>query len=297
MLVIIVTYNWEKRAKRVVECLNNSSQKVDTMIIDNGSTDKTLEIFNKWLKWKFIIEKNQNNLWFWWANNIWFEYAIKNNYEYVYLLNQDARFFEDTVENLIKLCKKNPNIWIISPFQCCDGVRNIDKNFQVNVCSFDSNKNIFSDIYFNDVKSLYEVSNVMAAHRLIPINVIKKIWWFSPTFPHYWEDDNYTDRVRYFWYKVYIAPWINVVHDRENRVDSPSKTIRLWYIYGLNLFSKPSDDGIKKYFKLFAINIYYAILYKSFKPIHNIIKILLNLHIIKHNKRISFSWECPFLNL
>lgn len=297
VLIIIVTYNWEKWVKNVSNCLNSSKVKVDTIIIDNWSTDKTLELFEKNIKNIVKIVKNKKNFWFWYANNIWFEYALEHNYDYVYLLNQDARFFNDTIENLIIQCKKNPNTWIISPFQCSAWLKNVDKNFQINVCWYESNKEIFSDMYFNKLKESYEVTWVMAAHRMIPIDVIKKVWWFSPTFFHYWEDDNYTNRVKYFWYKILITPNINVVHDRYNRIDSNSKKFQLWYTYSLNLLSNPLSNSIKNFFMVFLINFQNIFRYKSLKPIYYIFKIIINYHQIKKNKKISMQTESAFLKI
>lgn len=296
ILVIIITYNWEKWVNDVVDWINKSTLKLDTIIIDNWSTDKTLQLYEKKLKNIVKFVKNERNLWFWAANNIWLEYAIKNNYDYVYLLNQDARFFEDTVERLINISLKNSNIWILSPFQCCKWLEKVDKIFQVNTCTYESNDNIFSDLYFWNLKEVYEVDRVMAAHRLLPIETIKKVWWFSPTFFHYWEDDNYIDRARYFWFKVCIAPDINVVHDRYNRIDSKDKKYWIWYTYGLNLLSNP----IKKknvILTLFAINFYHVLLYKSLKPIKFLLKTLLSYRKIRKNKKNSMYWKIPFLDV
>ena len=297
ILVIIVTYNWVKWAKNVSEWINNSSIKLDTIIIDNGSNDNTVESYEKNLNNIVKVVRNECNLWFWWANNIWLEYAIKHNYDYVYLLNQDARFFNDTIEKLINICKRNPNVWIISPFQCWSSLKKIDKNFQVNVCWFESNKDIFSDIYFNNEKELYEVSWVMAAHWLLPIKTIKKVWWFSPTFFHYWEDDNYINRVKYFWYGIYISPHIDVIHDRYNREDTEDKKMYILYTSSLNLLSNPLEKELKNLLKIFVYSVYYSLYYNSFKPIINLFKILKNYHKIKNNKKISMCKNTPFLKI
>ncbi len=295
VLVIIVTYNWEKRVEQVTNWINNSNIKLDTIIIDNWSKDKTLEMFKKWLKWKFEIIRNEKNLWFWWANNIWFKYAIENNYDYVYLLNQDAWFFEDTIEKLIKICEIKKDLWIISPFQCSSDLKKIDKNFQNWVINYDSNKDIVSDIYFCNLKEIYEVSWVMAAHRFIPVSLVKKLWWFSPTFFHYWEDSNYTDRVRYLWYKIYVVPWLKVVHDRYNREDSNDKKIWLWYTWALIILSNPFEKWWRKRFTVFAMCLYHIVIYKSIKPLKYLWKIMCSLNKINKNKKLSVNWEWPFL--
>ncbi len=298
VLVIIVTYNWEKRANNVVKCLNNSHHQVDTIIIDNWSTDSTIKIYKKNLTCNHIIIENKKNLWFWLANNIWFEYAINNNYDFVYLLNQDAWFFEDTIETLINICKKY-NIWILSPFHCSSELDKIDSNFQEWVCSLQANKNIFSDIYFNRRNEIYEIPWVMAAHRFIPISTIKKVWWFSPTFFHYWKDVNYIDRVKFFGKKIYVTPNLIVVHDRYNREDSNNKKIYFWYTSCLRLLSNPNEKSIiKTIFIWLALNIYNIFKYQSLKPIAYIFKILKNYPTIIKNKKTSINWtEHPFLKI
>lgn len=295
VLVIIVTYNWEQWAHKVIKWLNDSHIKVDTIIIDNWSTDKTIELYENNLKNVVKIIKNTENIWFWHANNIWFKYAIEHNYDYVYLLNQDAWFFEDTIEKLINLCKKHSDLWIISPFQCSSDLKKIDKNFQNWVISYGSNSEVISDIYFDNLKEIYEVKWVMAAHWFIPVPVIKIVWWFSPTFYHYWEDDNYINRVKYLWYKIYITPKLNVVHDRYNREDSNDKKIWLWYVSSLNHVSNPSEKGWKKFFLIFAIAFYNTCIYKSIKPLKYLLKIIFDYKKIINNKKLSINWEGPFL--
>ena len=135
----------------------------------------------------------------------------------------------------------------------------------------------------------------MAAHRFIPVSVILKVWWFSPTFFHYWEDSNYTDRVKYLWYKIYIVPSLKVVHDRYNREDSKNKKIWLWYTQALIILSNPFEKWWKKRFTIIAMFFYHMVIYNSFKPLKYLFKIFVILGKINKNKKASISWEKPFL--
>ena len=135
----------------------------------------------------------------------------------------------------------------------------------------------------------------MAAHWFIPVPVIKKIWWFSPTFFHYWEDDNYINRMKYHWYKIYVAPKLNVVHDRYFRKDSNDKKIHLWYVYCLNLLSNPFEKWSKIYFRILVTCIYNMIIYKSWKPLTCLFRIFKDYNTIKNNKINSINWTHPFI--
>ena len=90
--------------KWIDKCINsvlNSTLYAKIILIDNGSTDGTLEYISNNFP-QAIILPNQKNLGFGKANNLGIEYALSHNCDYVYLLNQDAWIEENTLEILVK---------------------------------------------------------------------------------------------------------------------------------------------------------------------------------------------------
>lgn len=205
-LVIVVTYNGEKWLQK---CLESIPADVDVMVIDNASTDSSVEIAANSGR-PVILRQSKQNLGFGAANNIGLQYAIDNGYDYVYLLNQDAYLKPDTINELIKVHKEAPEYGILSPMQYNANGR-LDTNF--------SRKTGFTDtsVAENGNHMLTEVPFVMAAHWLMPVDAVRRIGGFSPTFPHYGEDDNVVDRAHYHGYKVGVVTSASAIHDRAER--------------------------------------------------------------------------------
>ena len=296
LLVIIVTYNAMHWAERCFSCILNSIIKPDVLVVDNGSTDGT-QAYIKDLLPESVLIQSDINLGFGKANNIGLQFALDNNYDYVYLLNQDAWFFPDTIGKLISISKKYPEYGILSPFQMNSDMMHIDRNFVANVLKWESNPDICSDMYNQVYEDVYPVSEVMAAHWFMTINCIRKVGGFSPTFTHYAEDGNYIDRVHYWGFKVGVVPSLKVVHDRGGRNDSVEKVLYLTFANTKKGLSAPNNNT----FRLYIISIFdsflHMIRYKSISPINYQLKITSSMGAIISNKKISMNSNCAFLRI
>lgn len=282
-----------KWAEHCFGSLTTSEITPDVYVVDNGSSDGTIEYIHKNYS-HFIMVESKENLGFGKANNIGLQYAIDNNYDYVYLLNQDAWIFPETLRILIDISQNNPEYGIISPIQMNSDLYHIDAKFAMSSCSWKSNSNILSDFYNKTPANIYPVSYAMAAHWLITRNCLLQVGGFSPSFPHYGEDNNYVDRLHYWRMKFGIVPAVRVVHDRGERIDSPSKQMYLAYINAIRWLSSPNIgkcrsyiNAIKGFNKLFP-NIF------CFDLVKYLIKILVNITSIIKNKKLSRK-SCAFL--
>lgn len=294
LLIIIVTYNAMKWAKRCFDSLQTSSVVPDVFVVDNGSTDGT-QTFVQNNYPEVIFQQSETNLGFGAANNIGLKYALDNNYDYVYLLNQDAWVMTDTFEKLIKISQNNPEFGLISPMQMNADLYHIDKNFCSNIFSY-YKQEIINDIYNRNLKYIYETTPfVMAAHWFLTRKCIQKVGLFSPTFKHYGEDNNYAHRIVYHGFKIGITPQLKVVHDRGERVDSFEKIMYLYYISFLVALSNPLNISNFITIAEKSAKCFYLILkFKSLKPIFYFWKIIFSITMILKNKKISQNKSCAF---
>ena len=295
VLVVIVTYNAMRWAERCFSSLLHSNVKPDVIVIDNGSNDGTQDFIKSYFP-DAIIYQSSNNLGFGKANNIGLQYALDHNYDYVYLLNQDAWLLPNTLECLIELSVKYPDYGILSPFQMNADMCTIDRNFASTVCSWNSNHQLLSDLYNKKLSDIYSVKSVMAAHWFMPISTVKEIGGFSPSFPHYGEDDNYLSRLLFRNLKIGIVPALRVVHDRGGRIETSEMRIYKGYISSILAISDPYYSLFKGLIMSVYYLLYNMVLYKSLKPILFFFKMLFNLHSIIMNKRDSINRSCAFLN-
>lgn len=266
----------------------------DVFVVDNGSTDGTQAYIQERFPEVLFIQ-SEKNLGFGKANNIGLQYALDNGYDYVYLLNQDAWIENDTIERLVSLSINNPGYGILSPFQMSNGLKLIDKNFASVVLSSDSCPFFMNELYNHEMRDVYNVKGVMAAHWFMTRNCLLKVGGFSPSFPHYGEDDNYIDRLFFKGLKVGIVPSLRVVHDRELRTDSMEKKIYLLYIKTIRELSNPNERIKRPFVKALSMAVRGLLIFKSLTPFSYFFKIVFSYNRISRNRLISMNQECAFL--
>lgn len=284
ILVIIVTYNAMRWIDKCLTSLLKSSIPVDCIIIDNKSSDYTVETIKRNYSFCKIIE-SKDNLGFGKANNIGLQYAVDNDYDFVYLLNQDAWIFPDTISVLIRTYQSHREYGILSPLQMNATCSKLDKNFQI-CCPMD----LISDSICGCLKDVYPTTFVMAAHWLIPRQSLLSIGGFSPSFPHYGEDNNYVHRIIYKQYKIGIVPKAKAVHDREFRIDSKSLMMRKGYMHSISIISDPNKKPYKNLFIQSFWLFKRCIKLKSLDGLKYIYALFVGYHKIIKNRKLSLQF-------
>lgn len=279
ILVIIVTYNAMKWAEKCLTSLSESNINVDVFIVDNGSTDGTQNfIQTKFSQFQFV--QSLDNLGFGAANNLGFRYALDNGYDYVYLLNQDAWIYPDTIDILVQASINSHQYGILSPMQLSGDGIHLDKGFE----------NVLHNSSIHENDQIVRVPFVMAAHWFIPIPVIKKVGGFSPTFFHYGEDNNFIDRIHYHGYEVGVVLKSKGVHDRYERPISIEKSFYLKDTSNLIRLSNPNHRFIVNILYAVFLTLAFAIESMNLHPIKGMWKHCKKLTTIRNNRKKSQSF-------
>lgn len=284
IIVIIVTFNAMKWIDKCIGSIKGSDIPVDIIIIDNGSTDGTKEYIKGKYK-EVIYYESEENLGFGKANNIGIQYAKDHNYDYVYLLNQDAWLFPKTLSTLIKHSLNNPEYGVFSPMQMDASTTKFDKNFKALI----SRTDIIDDLYCNKVKSIYEIPYIMAAHWLITKDCYLKVGGFSPSFPHYGEDNNYCYRATFHGFKIGVIPSAIAVHDRAIRPEPIEKKIYIRaYIKAINYLSNINHriSFLQIFTDCFLASIFK---YKRIPKLSYFMKLVRDYNRIMINRKLSFN--------
>lgn len=106
--IILVNYNGEKyNTECINSILSNEYKNIEIIVVDNCSTDNSLELLKRIFKDKITIIESKYNGGFSYANNLGIEYSINNNTDYIMLLNNDTvikpnaiKIMVDTVEQI-----------------------------------------------------------------------------------------------------------------------------------------------------------------------------------------------------
>ncbi|SDI57269.1 glycosyltransferase family 2 protein [Chryseobacterium jejuense] len=215
MYIIIVTYNAMKWAERCFTSLRKSNIPVQTIVVDNGSTDGTQDYIKiNFPEVDFI--QSPENLGFGKANNIGIEKAYKQGADFFYLMNQDAWIFPNSIEQLLEVYHHYPNkeqIGILSPMHLDGSEKKLDLHFENYLGKYAKTNRLISDLFLKQQSKWYEIDFVNAAHWLLPKSTIEIVGGFNPFYFHYGEDYDYLNRVLYNKKKVILCPDSLVVHD------------------------------------------------------------------------------------
>lgn len=218
IITIIITYNGSKWIKKCLEHLLESVTDTDIMVIDNNSSDKTLEVLDPFLK-NIELIRLPSNLGFGGANNIGMQKALNAGYSHIFLLNQDAYIRQDTISKLLTTASENPEYGILSPIQLDSSGQSMDQVFRKQVKKYynpDAPK-LKKDLSQKKAAEVKEVRFVGAASWFLTAGVLRKIGLFHPVFFHYGEDNNFAARAQYFGFKIGIQSTTAIIHDRKPR--------------------------------------------------------------------------------
>lgn len=224
--IIIVTYNAMKWAERCFSSLRKSSVPVQTIVVDNGSTDGTQEYIKTNFPEVELIQSPEN-LGFGKANNIGIEKAHKKGADFFYLMNQDAWIFEDSIQKMLDVYQEYPNkeeIGILSPMHLDGSEKKLDLHFENYLGKYTKTNRLLTDLYLQQQKAFYEIDFVNAAHWWLPKTTIERIGGFNPYFFYGAEDYDYINRTKYFGKKIFIVTRSKVVHDAFQGFLKPNHT-------------------------------------------------------------------------
>jgi GT2 family glycosyltransferase len=207
ILIVIVTFNGQTYINRCLESIYDQTN-TEIIVIDNSSTDKTIDIVkNSFPKVKLIA--NKENIGFGQANNIGLKYALENDFAFILLLNQDTYIDINTISSLIKAIDQNQEYGILSPLHYYSEHK-LQKSFSIHIKANNSLVDGLENKLFTT--EIYDLPFINAAIWMMNIDCIKKVGGFCPEFFHYGEDDNYCHRVLYHGFKIGIVPSLSAFH-------------------------------------------------------------------------------------
>lgn len=209
----VLTYNGEKWIEKCVKSvLEQTYSNIEILVIDNASTDNTLE------KIKDIkIIKNKKNLGFSVGHNI----GIKESKgEYVLCLNQDIILDKDFIKNAIDLLEKDDKIGSIQgKIYQLNNNEKTDILDTIGFAAYESGRII--DIghgekdFFVSSHEIFGVNGVAPIYRRKALNQVElKGEYFDEDFFCYIEDVDLSWRLRQNEWKCVFTPNAIAWHDR-----------------------------------------------------------------------------------
>ena len=291
VLVIVVSHNGMRWLPRCLSSVMpgaktpDSAPEVDVYVWDNASTDGSADFVAENYP-QAILVRSRENLGFSIPNNKGFEYAVRQGYDYAYLLNQDAWVEPGALDLLVASARAHPEYGVLSPLQMTDGYKELDRQF-ARLLPADTKSAPFvlgeapngsartksapfvpGEERDRDGEGVVEVRRVMAAHWLVPVQVVEKIGPFEEElFPLYGQDDEWCRRLHFFGLKVGVVPQAQAVHDRQQRQEPLERVVyRNYYTGSLVRLCDVSRPLFEKFLFVIAFTFVKTVKYRSALP-------------------------------
>ena len=236
--ISLVTYNNSKVIEKCINSIFSITNNLDfeTIIVDNNSSDNTVEIIQNNFKNVKLI-KNNKNIGFGAAHNI----AIKlGRGKYHLVLNPDIIFTENTIENLINFMEENSDVGLVSPkIIFPDGtIQHLCKRlpclfdlfvrrFTPGVIQYLFKKRIdYFEMRETDYNKIIDVPYLSGSFMLFRRSILEEIGGFDENFYMYFEDADITQRAAEISRTVFY-PYTSVIHLWER---GSHKNIKLLFI-------------------------------------------------------------------
>jgi GT2 family glycosyltransferase len=198
-VVYIIILNWNG-LEDTLKCLESVYRldypSFEVIVVDNASSDNSPEVIRDNFPQVFLI-KNSENLGYAGGNNLAMQYAMEHGAEYVWLLNNDTVVEPDTLSKIVATAEGAPDIGMVSPViyfyhepdriqftGCC-----IDHKMSIEYP--ESNLTSIPDEFVRG-KNVWLWGTALLVKR----KVIEKIGYFREEFFAYWEDTDYSLRVK-----------------------------------------------------------------------------------------------------
>lgn len=264
--ISIVSFNTRDLIKLCLESIKNLSPSlnVETVVVDNASTDGSSETIKNEFPWVVLIE-NSKNRYFGPANNQAFEIAKGR---YVAILNSDTKLFPDTLERLVSFMEKHPEAGAIT----CEYLRENGRQLKAeahNYWNFHSLvyctlcRNSFGEkIYglFNKSSSgkinveyneYCEADVISDTLLFVKKNILDSIGGYDERFLLYSTEDDICARIKNLGYKIYYVPQAKLIHSLSASVHR-SNPFRIRWIYTCDTIKYFHKHG-RYYEKILAI--------------------------------------------
>lgn len=230
--IISVNYNQAAVTVELLESIKRLTFKdLEVIVVDNASKeDPSAALLASYPSIKII--KSANNLGFAGGNNLGIDASTG---EYLFFINNDAEIVEGTIESLLALFERVPNLGVVSPKLCYytpdETIDTIQYVGSTEVSTFTGRNRTFGEL--EEDRGQYVLARPTAyahgAAMMIPREAIERVGNMPEEFFLYYEELDWCAQFRRAGYEIYIEPNALVYHKESLSVGKLS-TLKTYYI-------------------------------------------------------------------
>ncbi len=198
--IIILGFNQVDYTRQCIESIQAvTRQRIELILVDNGSSDKTAEYFRSVSGAKVVI--NAENLG---VSRGWNQGLRRAEGDYLLIFNNDTLVTPGWLENMVRLAECHPDIGLVGPrSNVISGpqlIENVPYKNRPELEEFARQWRSSHDL------SAWEFNRVTGFCMLIPRRVFSKVGFFDERFGKgNFEDDDYCVRARQYGYRLMVA--------------------------------------------------------------------------------------------
>ena len=258
--VVIVNWNTLEMLKNCLESVlaATSGLPVEVLVVDNASTDGSVEMCEKFFPEVGLI-KNGKNLGFGQANN---QGILASKANLVLLLNSDTIVFPDSVEKMIKRMREDPSIGVLG----CRLIRP-DRSYQPSCMNYPSIKRVLVErlLLYKLLPNLpqtaieppyillqIECDWVVGAAMLIRKRAIEIAGLFDPNILMYAEEMELCYRIKAAGWRIVFNPDAKIIHFGGGSWSEETHSPTFLKMIGLLFFFR-KHFSIATYFAVFLL--------------------------------------------
>lgn len=206
VLAVVLNWNGQDLTSQCLEHLRRQNYPaLDLLVVDNGSTDRSLENLKEGGLREHEILSLNTNLGFSGGMNQGIRKAQADNYAYVWLLNNDAFPDPDCLSALVRLLDQNPMTGMVTPrLVGADGLdQHVGGRLQANGCDNDW---VFADEPFPT--GIW----ITGTAPLVRVSCLNEVGVLDEKFFAYWEDVDLSFRCLLAGWELKCEPSARCVH-------------------------------------------------------------------------------------
>jgi GT2 family glycosyltransferase len=256
--VTIIILNWNGK-EDTIECLESLKHitypNYEILLVDNGSTDGSVECFREQYPGMEIIETG-DNLGFAEGNNVGIRRAMDEGADYVLLLNNDTVVDTEFLGELVYTAKTHTKAGIVGPkiyfyntnrIQSCGGIISLYRGIVYGQKKYQNDSNQFNEAINTEFLS--------GCAMLIKIRVFEDVGFFDRSYFAYYEDTDLCVRTKSTGYDLLCAQSSRIWH----KGSQSSKVNRYGLYYGTRNVIKFEKKYANK-FQFFIFFTYFIII-------------------------------------
>ena len=265
LTIIIVTFN----SSLVIEsCLSKlNTKKYDVVVVDNASTDNTIQIVENSFPEVIIIKLDQN-IGYGRANNI----ALKKaETDFALILNPDAFINENDIEKILFQIQKETKIALAAPL--------LLNHYPALQSDIENQLKVVESNLLEKFDEFFSVKYIIGAVLFLKMNIFRKIGFFDENIFLYYEDDEISWRAVKSGYIAAIIPDVYGFHIGQGSSGGKLRNVykRFWHRSLSKLYWKQKQKGrfaaIKSSIRLIIVfllkSLFYSFTFNSRKTVAN----------------------------